>query len=85
MYTVRRKIKPIFYQLISSPAIFKSELSSLNTVYSILSVQADGGAAKTALVYDVTRIRSVGERILSEVIKSAPPPYLLSEFISELL
>lgn len=73
------------YQLISSPAIFKNENSVFNTAYSILSVKTEGDAAKTTLVYDVTRIRSVGEKILSEVIRRSPSEHDIRDFIAELL
>ncbi len=73
------------YQLITSPAVLKSEDDTYNTVYSILSIKTEGDAAVTTLVYDVTRIKSVGEKILSEVIRCAPSENDIREFIAELL
>lgn len=85
MYTQHNGCNRAVYQLISSPAVFESEDDTLNTVYSVLAVQSASGAYKTAFVYDISRIKSVSERILSEVTKNAPPLTLLADFISELL
>ncbi len=85
MHTQRNGCNRTVYQLISSPAVFASEDDALNTVYSVLTVQSANGASETAFVYDVTRIKSVSEKILSEVSKNAPPLRLLADFISELL
>ncbi len=85
MYKTCTKSEAAVYQLISSPAVFKSENTVFNTAYSILSVKTNGDAAETTLVYDVTRIKSVGEKILSEVIRCAPKESDIREFIAELL
>ena len=76
----------VFYQLISSPAVaLKSDRKELNTVYSILIIEENRGAVSGTIVYDVTRIKAKGERILSEVIKRAPSKSEIFDFISELL
>ena len=73
------------YQLITSPAVLKSENNAYNTVYSILFVKLSGGAAETTLVYDIARTKSKGIKILSEVIRCAPSPNDIHDFIAEML
>lgn len=85
MYQTYLKAKHTVYQLIASPAVLKNENDTYNTVYSILSVQVEGGATTARIVYDITRIRSVGEKILSEVTKHSPPQNSIHEFIADLL
>ena len=85
MYTFHKVAAKTVYQLITSPAVLKSEDKKYNTVYSILSVQMRGDIAKTTLVYDVAREKQVGKRILSAVTENAPPESELFDFIAELL